>query len=814
MKMLPPALEMMSNYNQFILWRPIWNDKKNKYDKKPVSAITGAVVDYTDSCNLTDYQTAFTAVNSWATDCNIGFVLSANDPYFFLDLDECYSDGRWSDLAMEIVGRFPGAAVEVSSSRRGLHILGVTKPVNHRKKNKQKHLELYTEKRFIALTGLNIQGNIHRDFSIQLDGIISEYFPPADHDDDLPDDWTTQPNSLWRGPLDDSELIQKFLDVKSARKIFGAGMACSLADLWAGNAAEIAKIYPAIGDPSCDYDRSSADMGLCIQLAWWTGGDCERIERLFAKSGLVRDKWLTRETYRRETITNAVQQCQGCLGADMGRREASALAWGQSDSSEIITSSRVLSGPRVVAFNDRPEFFKNHFYIRSLNRVLCPDGITRDMTAYNSCYAGYEFLQPFGSSKPIKDPWKAYVTAVDVERMEAHDVAYLPAKSFLSTHTIHGKNYVNVYENQDITPVAGDASPFLNHLKKLLPSQIDCDILLAWIAAFLQHPGKKFRWALFLQGAEGCGKSLITRILKNIIGDKHVYQINPEDFCSTGGKFNRYMQFTRLGVLEEMRVGERRQSDPALKRIIDHDRIEIQAKGVDQYTATFCMNLIINSNFQDALPIDESSRRYAPLFCAQQTVHDIQRDGMDSMYFHKLTDWLENQNGYAICANYLLNHKIPFELNPATGAHRAPLTTAFGRAVLESMPQVEVAIRDAIASEESGTKNGWVSVQALTSLLNTDNVKLHNTRQITKTLEKMGYVTLPCFDNNRGRTTQLIANEGSKRVKLYVKSDHSILQTGNDQWIVTNAYRRDQGYLQNVIPPPPTHIHPQSRIIQ
>jgi primase-polymerase (primpol)-like protein len=42
-------------------------------------------------------------------------------------------------------------------------------------------------------------------------------------------------------------------------------------------------------------------------LAFWTGGDRERIERLFDQSGLVREKWWSRADYRERTIANAVR---------------------------------------------------------------------------------------------------------------------------------------------------------------------------------------------------------------------------------------------------------------------------------------------------------------------------------------------------------------------------------------------------------------------------------------------------------------------------------------------------------------------------
>ena len=38
-------------------------------------------------------------------------------------------------------------------------------------------------------------------------------------------------------------------------------------------------------------DHSRADLALCRMLAFWCGGDVQRVDRLFRRSGLMRDKW-------------------------------------------------------------------------------------------------------------------------------------------------------------------------------------------------------------------------------------------------------------------------------------------------------------------------------------------------------------------------------------------------------------------------------------------------------------------------------------------------------------------------------------------
>jgi primase-polymerase (primpol)-like protein len=57
--------------------------------------------------------------------------------------------------------------------------------------------------------------------------------------------------------------------------------------------------------------HSEADLALCSLLAFWTGGDRSRIDRLFGQSGLMREKWdevhyADDSTYGKKTIERAV----------------------------------------------------------------------------------------------------------------------------------------------------------------------------------------------------------------------------------------------------------------------------------------------------------------------------------------------------------------------------------------------------------------------------------------------------------------------------------------------------------------------------
>ena len=71
-------------------------------------------------------------------------------------------------------------------------------------------------------------------------------------------------------PLSDDALIEKAMNAKNG---------LLFTELWRGNTA------------AYNSDDSKADASLCALLAFWTAKDAARIDRLFRRSGLMRDKW-------------------------------------------------------------------------------------------------------------------------------------------------------------------------------------------------------------------------------------------------------------------------------------------------------------------------------------------------------------------------------------------------------------------------------------------------------------------------------------------------------------------------------------------
>ncbi|MCK5644890.1 MAG: hypothetical protein KAJ19_29085, partial [Gammaproteobacteria bacterium] len=230
MQQLPEALAPLAEYPQFILYKLVPSKKKpGKFDKLPVDFRTLQVFKKGDNWQQ-DPAARTTAAEAIAraalcgSDYGVGFFFTPEDPFFFLDIDGCLEpdNATWSPVALDLINRLPGAAVEISQSGRGLHIFGTyagAMPA-HACKNVPLGLELYTSARFVALTGRNTVGSVGRDCTATLTPVVAGYFPPKGTDQTAPQDWTTEPVPEWTGPEDDDELVRKALASQSAASVF------------------------------------------------------------------------------------------------------------------------------------------------------------------------------------------------------------------------------------------------------------------------------------------------------------------------------------------------------------------------------------------------------------------------------------------------------------------------------------------------------------------------------------------------------------------------------------------------------------------
>lgn len=287
----------LAQFRQFVLWQLEPNPQGGKPRKMPYR-IDGARGSSTDPTSWTDVSTAMEAARR--SGMGLGFVLTDADPIVFIDVDGCVQNGTWDADALATVAQFPGAAFEVSQSCTGMHLFVAGQLPEGFTGRKRGKFECYRTGRFVALTGINATGSV-LNFGSAVTQFVTDKFPTEVADKDVgPLKYTLGPIAEWQGPTDDEELLRQFLAAprpNSAAEAFAFlkpnapavnAIAVSNADLFNADESILSRAYPS--DKGDTFDRSSAAFALACRLAYWTGKDCARMERLMNRAAFRRSK--------------------------------------------------------------------------------------------------------------------------------------------------------------------------------------------------------------------------------------------------------------------------------------------------------------------------------------------------------------------------------------------------------------------------------------------------------------------------------------------------------------------------------------------
>lgn len=155
--------EELKAYPQWVLWRTVAKPD-GSYTKLPYCPQTGGMASVTDSSTWTTFEVAAAAAQRLIT--GIGFVLTDNDPYAFIDLDDPNNGKIPTARIPEIIRRQTSiyeafnSYSELSPSRLGLHIIVKGAVPRGRKRD---NIEVYSSVRFMTMTGMTFRDTFIND---------------------------------------------------------------------------------------------------------------------------------------------------------------------------------------------------------------------------------------------------------------------------------------------------------------------------------------------------------------------------------------------------------------------------------------------------------------------------------------------------------------------------------------------------------------------------------------------------------------------------------------------------------------------------
>ena len=310
--------------------------------------------------------------------------------------------------------------------------------------------------------------------------------------------------------------------------------------------------------------------------------------------------------------------------------------------------------------------------------------------------------------------------------------------------------YLNTAMPGALTPWTGkltdkDVAPFLAHAQRLLPEQVERDVVLDWMAWVIQNPTQKIRWSPVLKGPQGHGKDTLFGVLREAVGAYNFQEISPGKL---GEKFTSHYE-KRVVLVSEMSNNDRYDVYERIKSAITGSAaglLWVERKGVDPYPTLDRLAWVILTNHDDAIALAQDDRRF-------YVVETSTGDAPDAAYFDALYTWLL-QDGYRKVIAWLKERTVRIS------AHRAPAATDAKLDMMQaSMPVFARWFLDRLTDDnETWSKRTVVSVGEIQAWIDANSHLLpakvyakYHPRQVREALQAAGWHEVGARINLGGR---------------------------------------------------------------
>lgn len=394
-------------------------------------------------------------------------------------------------------------------------------------------------------------------------------------------------------------------------------------------------------------------------------------------------------------------------------------------------------GEDIPDTEDIPSLVQRYAYIKSQDRFYdFKSGQFLKLEAVNRAYAHIHVRPQAGT---------ALLRRHDLVR--ADDMIYLPGHPRVTQW--ENKVVLNMWKNQpEVTPIEGDAGPWLKHLKWIMPSKSDQDHFLMWCAYLLQNQDRKINHALLIGGPPRIGKDTLLEPLKRYLGSYNVSEPSAEELKEN---FTDYLHHRKLVIFQECQNFDKLNVENKLKPMLaaPPHTLRVRLFGQGFYETPNLVQCIFMSNHRNALKISRGDGRYYTIWCEVAP--------KPRKYYADLYNWLETQHGYAIVVNYLLNYETT-----GFSASTPPPVTEYKKLMMEmSGSDLEMAIaerisekkppfhRDIIKPSDIIEFGGWEGITVKRMVTALDGLQCVPKRIRKRTGEEREQVTLWCIRNKK-----------------------------------------------------------------
>lgn len=340
-----------------------------------------------------------------------------------------------------------------------------------------------------------------------------------------------------------------------------------------------------------------------------------------------------------------------------------------------------------------------------------------------------------GDDKAIR-PREYLMQILKVPAVE--NLRYDPAQSTKRFIYDNQVPYINTYRGPGLasdpeTKVqAGDL--FQEHIANLIRESEYQRIILDFLAYHVQSPGRKVRWAVLLQGAQGCGKTAIAVAMTAVLGRRNVKKLTATNVLD--GQHNDWAYGSQMVIMEEVRViGQNRHGVmDKLKPCISDDEISLHCKYEPVRTVPNIANYMMFTNHHDSLAVQDTDRRYFVLASQLQDPSDIERIGGEK-YFDKLFHMIQEMPGGLRA--FLEDWKIDPSFSPES---RAPLTPYLRELASTAASPLQMAVQNALDDQPHPlVRRDLLSLHALRQAIDTSTIGNFSDQGLSSVLKELGF---------------------------------------------------------------------------
>jgi hypothetical protein len=707
-----------------------------RWTKTPINARTGGGAMSNNSSTWSTFEEARAALLDNRELAGLGFFLG--DGIIGVDVDKCLDECLdWNELAARVLGEVPGYA-EISPSGRGVKII-TRGTIPQSKADHRQGLEVYDGTRFFAVTGHAVPGrdNTIPDLPIDLAPFYVAHFGSYSPGNDVDDaDMSALANA--KGPIAGwslervrDELLphlssdmhySEWIEVGAALHHQGEADDDWL-ELWDAWSAEAGERYtPGLCSEKWETFGSHLNGRGAVTLATvimrvkkarsaerfgrvdvWkqqinaTADRAELLDALPAK--------IARDVLVDDRIREELAQC-------LKRRLKEVLQTPYS-----IVKVRGWLTPVVEVAQDflTPDWLKPYVYVTDEDRFFD--------TARKVRYTRQSFNVMHNRNMPRNDNGDPVKQAADgaADLYGIHTVRsaiYQPAAGLF--FDMDGVSCVNTYDDSQVPampPVLLDDEEraveiVKQHIANILPDPRERQLFTNWLAYVVQNPGVKIRWAPYLCGVPGDGKSFFVSLLGAAMGTAHVKAMNG-DMLASGSSFSDWSVNRCVTVIEEAKLHGQNRFDAAnrIKPYITNPVIDVHPKGRASYNAPNTVQYMVLSNYLDGMPVTDDDRRFMFLQTAF-SLESLRRFKQANPHFYtRLFDAVADYPG---AMRYWLMHFNEWHAD-FTPDGNAPLTETRELVIDMGESDADLAVRTVFADKPGGVTGSYVAAGSFAS---------------------------------------------------------------------------------------------------